>query len=51
MSSNESIDQGGSIAVYKRTDARVFCLREDEFGRGLSPGLPTDREVGIGTGV
>lgn len=27
------------------------CLREDEFGRGLSSGLATDREVGTGTGV
>lgn len=24
VSSNESIDQGGSVAVYKRTDAKFF---------------------------
>lgn len=43
--SNESIDQGGSAAVYKITDISVFLP-----WRGVSPVLPADREVCIGWG-
>lgn len=50
VSSDESIDQGGSAAVYRRTDAKLFLLKRMSL-RGVSAGLPTGREVGAGTGM
>lgn len=41
----------GQQQFIKELMLKSSCLREDEFGRGVSPGLPTDREVGTGTGI